>query len=423
VEPAVTGNGLAMRAGAVLRALAARHRVWLVIVPYFPSPAGALPDGLRALCEGVASVPPDALAPPVRGVLPRLARWYLARARRQAGAADADAASAATVWRDGEPLPFSALPFDVLHAFRLATVPAVRRYADAIASRGPTGRAPALHLDLDDVESEVHAQLARLYRRDGRDVLAQLEERAAARAREHEDDVLARFDRVYVCSEADRERLRPRARAELRVLPNSVAIPDAPPAPSGGAFTFLFVGTLGYHPNADAILHFCAEVLPLLRARAPGAFGVTIVGGGAPPAVRALGELPDVRLTGAVADVAPYYREADAVIVPIRAGGGTRIKALEAFSYRRPVVATSVGVAGIDARHEQHVLVADTPDAFADCCLRLLRDPGLGRRLASSALSLVTRAHTSDAVASSLAASPPPHPPGARSGAAWPTPA
>jgi polysaccharide biosynthesis protein PslH len=137
--------------------------------------------------------------------------------------------------------------------------------------------------------------------------------------------------------------------------------------------------------------------------------------------VRALGQLPDVRLTGAVAEVAPYYREAGAVIVPIRAGGGTRIKALEAFSYRRPAVTTSIGIAGIDARHDQHVLVADTPDAFADCCLRLLRDPDLGQRLASAAFSLVTPAHTGGAVSNILAASPPWRPPGARSAAAWPT--
>src|SRR5205814_10238117 len=100
-----------------------------------------------------------------------------------------------------------------------------------------------------------------------------------------------------------------------------------------------------------------------------------------------------------VPDAAPCYRAADAIVVPVRAGGGTRIKVLEAFSYRRPVVSTSIGIEGIDAHDAEHVLLADTADVFAEQCVRLMRDAALAERLTEDALSLVKRAYSLEAVA------------------------
>jgi glycosyltransferase involved in cell wall biosynthesis len=115
--------------------------------------------------------------------------------------------------------------------------------------------------------------------------------------------------------------------------------------------------------------------------------------------VRELSEIPEVRLVGAVPDVAPVYRDAHAVVVPIRSGGGTRIKVLEAFSYGRPVVSTPVGIEGIEARPEEHLLVGDSPAALAAHCLRLMRDPALACRLAERAMALLKSAYTVDALA------------------------
>jgi glycosyltransferase involved in cell wall biosynthesis len=186
-------------------------------------------------------------------------------------------------------------------------------------------------------------------------------------------------------------------------LPNALPLPDPLPAPErGGPFTFLFIGTLGYYPNEDAIVYFCTQVLPLIRERAPREVRVIIAGSGATPALQQLVGTPGVELIGPVPDVATAYREAHAVVVPIRAGGGTRIKVLEAFSYRRPVIATSVGIEGIAAEPDQHYLRGDTPRELADQCLRLLDDPGLAERLADAAHALFTREYTIQAAADRL---------------------
>ena len=296
-------------------------------------------------------------------------------------------------------------PFDVVHIFRLAMLPFARAYL------GGPGRRPQRHLDLDDIESTTRRRLAELYRRNGNDLLADFEQREAERARALEAEALRCFDRVYVCSDGDREQLRDRAVAQVCVLPNALPVPDLlPPRRADGPFTFLFVGTLGYYPNQEGIVYFCAEVLPRLRHAAPQPFRLLIVGSGAPPAIRHLAALPEVRLVGAVPHVAPWYREADAVVVPIRAGGGTRIKVLEAFSFRRPVVSTSIGLEGIAARDGEHVLVGDTPAALAEQCARLMADPRLGEGLAARAFALFLHAYTTDVVARTIAGpcSPPP---------------
>ena len=111
-----------------------------------------------------------------------------------------------------------------------------------------------------------------------------------------------------------------------------------------------------------------------------------------------------MRLVGAVPDVAPWYAEADAVVVPIRAGGGTRIKALEAFSYRRPVVGTSIGLEGIEVRPEEHVLIGDTPAELAAQCARLMADPKPAEALVERAFELFLRSYSTAALAKRMAA-------------------
>jgi glycosyltransferase involved in cell wall biosynthesis len=100
--------------------------------------------------------------------------------------------------------------------------------------------------------------------------------------------------------------------------------------------------------------------------------------------------------------VAPYYDRADVVVVPLRAGGGTRIKVLEAFAHRVPVVATPMGAEGLEVSPGRHLLVGDGPDALAAACLRLLRDPALGRQLAADAHALVKRRYALPVVARAI---------------------
>jgi glycosyltransferase involved in cell wall biosynthesis len=99
-------------------------------------------------------------------------------------------------------------------------------------------------------------------------------------------------------------------------------------------------------------------------------------------------------LVGEVEDVAPCYAAADAVVIPIRSGGGTRIKILEAFAYKKPVISTSMGMEGIEAVHGVDVMIADTPEDFARCCQQVMADQELRERLVTNAYHLVTRAYS-----------------------------
>ncbi len=386
--PAETGNGLAMRAAMVLRLLARRYDVSLLVVPLYASPAPMNPAALGALCRDVVVEPlwergPLARPPPGRimSIVSNLSTG---------GAGPGPHSPGTGRW------PAVPERFDVAHIFRLAALPFARPWLDA------DDAGVERQLDLDDVESATRRRIAALYRENGNAAAADAEELEATRSEMIEDEILTTFDRVYVCSESDRRALLGRASAQVCVLPNALSVPQ-PMAPMGsGLFTFLFVGTLGYYPNADGLRFFCNEVVPLLRRIAPGEFRVAIVGGGAGEAIRQLVSIDEVQLVGAAPDIRPWYQQAHAVVVPIRAGGGTRIKVIEAFAYRCPVISTSVGVEGIEAGDGEHVLVGDTPAELAEQCARLMIDPTLGRRLADRAFDLFRRTYTLEGAASAL---------------------
>jgi glycosyltransferase involved in cell wall biosynthesis len=225
--------------------------------------------------------------------------------------------------------------------------------------------------------------------------------RAAAVASAEADkyDVLARrylaaFDRVTVCSETDAGRLFtsfPDAR--LAVVPNGYP-PTAcrrrhRPA-ERGPLRLLFVGALGYFPNADAARFLCHRVLPALRRLTDRDIRIELVGAGGDAAALAdLPRHPEVRLHGFVGDLAPLYAPADVAVVPVRAGGGTRIKLLEAFAHRVPVVATKLGAEGIDAADGEHLSLADDAEAFAGACLEVKQNPAQAAARASRAAALL----------------------------------
>jgi glycosyltransferase involved in cell wall biosynthesis len=378
-----------MRAGMVLRTLARRQAVSLLVIPLYASPSTRLPARLAEVCRQSAVVPPT-LSPPA----PARPASVGGRLRRLLGAGRPPPAPT------DQPLPYLlGEPFEIVHLFRLATLAFAQPWLN------PAGWTPRRHLDLDDLESVTHRRIAALYRANGDEVAAQQEERAARRSEKLEDSVLSSFERVYVCSESDRQALLGRARARLCVLPNALPVPPLlEPRSNDSPFTFLFIGTLGYYPNEDGVLFFCEQVLPLIRRRAGREFRVDVVGTGPGPALLRLAELPEVQIVGPVPEVAPWYRQADAVVVPLRAGGGTRIKVLEAFSYRRPVVSTPVGSEGLDVRGGEHLLLGDTPAKLAAQCLRLMDQPALAASLAETAFALFRDRYSQEAVAAGLEA-------------------
>ncbi len=215
----------------------------------------------------------------------------------------------------------------------------------------------------------------------------------------YERRVMRDCDAVVAVSEEDRRtllRLDPAAR--IGVVPNGVdtahfsraAIVRERAGPlSLGAATLVFSGTLDFRPNVDAVTWFAREVLPLIRARRPDV-RLLVVGRRPAPTLQTLAAEGALTLTGEVPDARPYLAGAAVYVVPMRIGGGVRLKLLEALALEAPVVSTGMGAEGIDGlRDGEHCLLADAPAAFADSVLRLLADPTTGRRLGAAGRALV----------------------------------
>jgi glycosyltransferase involved in cell wall biosynthesis len=170
------------------------------------------------------------------------------------------------------------------------------------------------------------------------------------------------------------------------VVPNGVdpALFDIVRVPEAGHI--VFIGAMRHQPNADAAVWFAREILPLVRAREADV-RFTIVGADPPPAVRALAG-DGITVTGYVNDVWPYLATAALAVVPLRSGGGTRLKILEAFAAGVPVVSTTLGAEGLEVVSGEHLLLADTPDELAAGALLVLRERTFAQRLAAAAYAL-----------------------------------
>lgn len=155
----------------------------------------------------------------------------------------------------------------------------------------------------------------------------------------------------------------------------------------------VFVGSNTWFPNSDALNYFCEEILPRIRHLA-GSVPVRWVGLASETDRAWFRDRYEVDVTGYVDDVRSYVAQARCYVVPLRVGGGTRLKILDAWSMRAAVVSTSVGCAGLQAEHEQNILIADTPDEFARSVVRVLRDDGLRSRLGQNARTLVERKYS-----------------------------
>lgn len=189
-------------------------------------------------------------------------------------------------------------------------------------------------------------------------------------------------DGVVAVSEPDRQALaRLAPQRPIVTVPNGIdptRYPAPPPAPAAPPALprLVFTGKMDYRPNVDAMLWFGLDVLPRIQQRRPVA--LQIVGMNPHPRLDALRALPHVEITGPVEDVVPYIQQAAVYLVPMRVGGGTRFKVLEAMACARPIVSTSLGVEGIPLQNGTHALLADDPQAFADAVLGLLADQAEG---------------------------------------------
>jgi sugar transferase (PEP-CTERM/EpsH1 system associated) len=225
---------------------------------------------------------------------------------------------------------------------------------------------------------------------------------------EYEGRALARFDGVLAVSDADRNtfrRLYPDSiRRQVHVVPTGVDTGFFEPSTADEAEqdrSLVFTGSMDWLPNEDAMLFFCRDVLPLIRAQEPDVT-LAIVGRAPTPAVVRLGEQPGITVTGRVDDVRPFVRKAGVYVVPLRIGGGTRLKIFEAMALGKAVVSTGVGAEGLPVTNGQHLLLADEPRTFARSVVRLLRDAGRRRELGATARELVVTQYDWSAVAGQL---------------------
>lgn len=220
-------------------------------------------------------------------------------------------------------------------------------------------------------------------------------QRTTANLRALEREVFTAADQVWVCSQDEaREVAAVRHGAGTHVVPNGVdTVRFHPRAGAVVPERLLFFGRLDYHPNTDAVLHFLREIFPLIRAARP-AVACQVVGPDAPPAlVQAIAATPGVELIGRVDDVPATIATAAVVVVPLRAGGGTRLKILEAMAVGRPVVSTTIGAEGLQMTDGVEIALADAPADFVARVVALLGAPEAADALGARGRAAVVARH------------------------------
>lgn len=212
-------------------------------------------------------------------------------------------------------------------------------------------------------------------------------------------------DRVLTVSETDRDAFAPFLEpARLTVIPTGVDVDYFQPmAVEETQNSLVFTGSMDWLPNEDGIFYFVDDILPLIRQQCPEV-SLEVVGRRPSRRLQTLAATEkSIRLTGWVEDIRPFIARAPVYIVPLRIGGGTRLKIFEAMAMSKAVVSTPVGAEGLPVRSGDNILLADTPRNFADSVISLLRDPKERKRLGTSARALVQNKYSWPRVAESFA--------------------
>lgn len=376
VLPYPLDAGPKVRAYFVLRHLARRHQVTLVSFVRGTDTEEAK-DHLGSYCSAVHTVPITRSLPGdaahLLGSLVTGAPFLIAR--DSVPAMDRLVADLA-----------GAQDFDAVHSDQLWMAP----YALAARERA-RGRRPMAVLDQHNAVYQIPQRMARWERNPLKRAVLELEWRKLAR---YEARVCREFDRVVWVTEQDRVAVRAAGPAGGSpggsgcggpVIP-ICGDPEATPALQGapGARRVTFLGGLHYPPNAQGVLWFAREAWTVIAREVPDAI-LTVIGKDPPAELRSRGSVVgNVEVTGYLKDPLPYLRETAVFIVPILAGGGMRVKIVEAWLWGLPVVSTMVGAEGIEASPGENILIADTPADFARAVVGLLARPAEGERLGSA---------------------------------------
>jgi glycosyltransferase involved in cell wall biosynthesis len=274
-------------------------------------------------------------------------------------------------------------------------------------------RRPLIVCDWHNIESEL---LNRYREREGNLLRRAYAHRTVRLMRNFEQRALDEFDAHLTVSERDAQRLRQlNLKARIFVIENGVdaahysdqqleqahsaRFPQQ--ASSDSPNRIIFVGSMDYHANIDGVVSFAREVWPRLRERRPD-LTFTIVGRDPASEVRELESLPGIEVTGTVADVRPYYREAVAAIVPLKVGGGSRLKILEAMAAGVPVISTTLGAEGLALEPDKNILIADTNEKTVEAIVSLTEQAEQRKQLGDAGRALVSKRYDWTTVGANL---------------------
>jgi sugar transferase (PEP-CTERM/EpsH1 system associated) len=215
-----------------------------------------------------------------------------------------------------------------------------------------------------------------------------------------ERESLRRADHVLTVSDHDRDIFSKVIDASrIAVIPTGVDVDFFRPSPDPvQPATLVFSGAMDWMPNEDAMVYFIKRILPRIRQDIPNA-SLCVVGRNPSQALRDLaGSHQGIEITGIVEDIRPFVHRAAVYVVPLRIGGGTRLKIFEAMAMGKAVVSTTIGAEGLPVHPGQDILISDDPDEFADTTIRLLGDPPRVQELGRAARELVEQTYSWDAV-------------------------
>jgi polysaccharide biosynthesis protein PslH len=265
----------------------------------------------------------------------------------------------------------------------------------------PGERRPSLIVDSHEIAYDLGRQFASVGGSLGRRLYARANWR---KLRREELGAYREADGVCVCSVADERRLLDEAPGtRTAVIPNAADVEYYKPRPTDplpDGRTVVYFGLLSTVPNIDGVIHFVQDIWPRIVGAVPGA-RCKIIGGRPPPSLLALAG-PQVELTGFVPDLRPHLAAAAAVVVPLRLGGGTRLKIVEAMAMGKAIVSTSLGAEGIEAVPGRDIFIEDEPARFADAVCRLLVEPGLAALICQSARRLAVERYAWSGAARAL---------------------
>lgn len=213
----------------------------------------------------------------------------------------------------------------------------------------------------------------------------------ARRFRRFDRRTLGAFDLLLAMSQDDLAELRQVSDRPAIVIPNGVDTGALVASPLPERPTVLFTGTFGYAPNAEALRWLLSEIWPQVAAKRPDA-ELLVVGKGVPDEIAALAG-SSVTLAGWVPEMQPWFDRARVVIVPMRSGGGTRLKVLDGLASGRPLVSTTMGAMGVDVTDGEQVVLADGAQAFADATVAVLDDPDRGARIGAAGRQVAERVY------------------------------